>query len=455
MASGAGAMSTAPELLDEVSKLRRQLEATRRELDDARRRLDEPPELRGHSTWGVSELARALFDAHTTGQVCPTDLLVVLCLYSMCIWPAEAAPPEAASTPPISYDFLAAKVALRRSGIEKAIGRLRERGWVATERDPETGYLTYTVEVGRMLDDLADWGSWSTKDAKDARPPSRRSSVQRSERWQGRSPALPASPRSRPRSSEAGRLIREWRRRWARTADPTAVINRLLGEGVPEAEIRRAMHSMDYMGRPRPDFLADRVARTDYQRPRLPPDAGEPDASAEDDGALEDPPTGPASPVDPGAGSSAAPPGGPEALDRPELLSDGVLEAEEDAERPPDDEPDPEPEAPTSAPPVEPEAPDDGRLSDAERARAGRRFRQAFAGLLGADGDAPAGLESRPPGAARPSGGRSNKSAKPPDRNEKWTDTAIGNTTRAGHAQERARAPDSESRPPSGTEGEL
>lgn len=430
---------TVPELQGEVSSLRRQLEAKQRELDAARRELGEPPELRGHKTWGVSELGRVLYDTKTTGELLPTDITLLICLYSMCVWPAEAAPPEATSTPPISYDFLGAKVSLGRSGVEKAVRRLKERGWLETTRDPGTGYLVYTLEVGRMLDDLAAWGTWTTQDAKATRPPSRRSTVLRGQRWESRSPALPASPRSKPRSPEAARLIREWRRTWLGTADPTAAINRLLGEGIGEKEIRRAMRSMDNLARPRPEYLADRVARTEYQRPRRRWAGAEP-ALALAEAPAEDTP-------EPQVSASPEP-------------AEATFE--------PTAAPDPFPERPT----------------EAERQRLGDRWRRGVAALFAGEPDrskppsrsavAPPGAAGRghppdpPPeattsphpsaGAERPgvTGSRGvSHGATPRNWMRSWTTSDRAINTGSGHVPERVRADIQRTGDPPMGEGEL
>lgn len=432
------AAATVPDLQAECSKLRRELDALRRERDDAERRAEAPPELRGHKTWGVTELLRVLADANTTGKLLPTDKLVLMTLYSMAIWPAEAAPPEATDTPPISYDFLAAKVGLGRSGIEKAVGRLRERGWVETTRDPPTGYLVYTLEIGRMLDELAEWGTWTTQDAKASRPPSRRSTVPRSERWQGRSPTLPASPRSKPRSPEAARLIRQWRRTWQRTADPTAMINRLLGEGFGEKEIRRAMLSMENLARPRPEYLQDRVERASYRRPEP---ASDPDPA---------PSPEPRNGADVDQGSDGSEPDGEAGRPR----NGGAVE-------PASEPPHVAPGSPEVAPrglAVLPPDPVDERPPEAERERMSARLgawlasqpsssrsrsRKPALSAESADVGAGHGLEGTACTGRSPPGLTGDALAgqlSTGNRNENWTESTGDDNTAAGHVPERVRA---------------
>lgn len=262
----------------------------------------EPGQLR--RTWGTTELSRAFSDAHCTGKgLSPTDRLLVTELYGMCHWPDVPAPPAAATTFPMSYAFVAMRIGLRRSGAERAVERLRERGWVSTELDDESGYLIYTVHIGKILKDLESWGRWSIRDAIGSRAPSRRGRPGRSERW-GHA-ARPQHLRRRPRAMPIAELVDRWRGVWPEAPDPTATLATLLQEGATPRQLHRALDSIEQSGLscPKPEYIRDRHERAAYR------DGGPPEAAAEE-GEPEQrtaAPAGPWAPPAPTAGDELRP----------------------------------------------------------------------------------------------------------------------------------------------------
>jgi len=424
-------------------------------------------------TWGTTELSRAFSNANCADhKLSPTDRLLVIELYGMCNWPDVPAPPAAATTFPVTYAFLGQRIGLKRSGAERAVERLRERRWVSTELDENSGYLVYTVHVGTILKDLDTWGPWSTRDALDGRAPSRRARPQRSNRW-GRAPR-PRHLRHRPRAMPIVDLVNRWRCIWPDAPDPTATLAALLQDGAVPKQLHRALDSLEGSGlaSPRPSFIRDRHERLRYLDGGPAADPGP--AAAEPEPAAADPKPAGTDPkpadTDPEPAAAEPEPAGtdpkPAGTDPKHAGTDPKPAGADPEPAGADPEPadaDPEPAAlagPAGMPSASPGPGWSGRHrssssspgatfqstrpDEAERSRLSERLKR---GLEATARRASGQPKARPPDTAKPVSTRIG--------NETWTTIERGSTTAAGHGPERARADIPKTSHPPDREGEL